>query len=117
MHVQWLPAWYRATYIYVLGTQRVKEHLTIAASIICLKDINKRGLTKQDHHKVINDQEMSLSQVTSRLERKLFLQKKTFNMSQKVKFSFKKRFSSGGNGENMIIISFYDYKILQNVKK
>ena len=38
-------------------------------------------------------------------------------MSQKVKFSFKKRFSSGGNGENMIIISFYDYKILQNVKK
>ena len=100
----------------MLGTQRVKEHLTIAASIICLKDINKRGFTKQDHHKVINVRKC-LSQVTSRLERKLFLQKKTFNISHKVKFSFKKRFSSGGNGENMIIISFYDYKILQNVKK
>ena len=99
----------------MLGTQRVKGHLTIAASIICLEDINKRGFTKQDYHKVINGQEMSLSQVTSRLERKLFLQSKTFNIS--LKFSFKKRFSSGGNGENISIISFYDYKILQNVKK
>ena len=89
MHVQWLPARYRGAYIYVLGTQRVKEHLTIAASIICLKDINKRSLTKQGHHKVINDQEMFLSQVTSRLERKLFLQK-SFQYITQSKIFFQK---------------------------
>ena len=75
----------------MLGTQRVKEHLTIAASIICLKGINKRGLTKQDHHKVINDQDMSLSQVTSRLERKLFLKKKNSQYITQSKVFFQKK--------------------------
>ena len=62
---------------------------------------------------------MSLSQVTPRLERYFKKKKKKipFNVSHKVKFSFKKIFSSGGNSENIINISFYNCKILQNIKK
>ena len=54
---------------------------------------------------------MSLSQVTPRLERqfkKKKKKKKPFNVSHKVKFSFEKIFSSGGNSENIINISFYN---------
>ena len=54
---------------------------------------------------------MSLPQVTPRLK------KKPFNVSHKVKFSLKKIFWSGGNSENIINISFYNCKILQNIKK
>ena len=51
---------------------------------------------------------LKLHHVSKGSSKKKKKKKKPFNVSHKVKFSFEKIFSSGGNSENIINISFYN---------
>ena len=74
--------------------------------MICSININKRAFTK-DQDEIINEYEMCLLHITSRLELKLFIRKNIFEIITwgKVRFSFLKSLLIEATGKNMTIPS------------